>query len=273
VNVWAIQPIRGHLHTTVAEGRWPRSPTEIALGGKTLRAIRAHVGDRIPVRLGTRTVTMRVVGRAVFPDGGFGPGLGEGAGMTLEGLRAFVPSALANAFAMNVAQGVDIEGEARKLDRELGKFGAQAEGPSEGTQLGNLRRIQALPLLLSGVLALAAAAAVAHMLVTSVRRRRRDLAVLKTLGFVRRQVSATVAWQATTVVVIALTVGLPLGLAAGRWAWTLFADQLGVIPEPTAAVVSSLIAIPAALVLANLVAAVPGRLAARTRPAQVLRTE
>jgi predicted lysophospholipase L1 biosynthesis ABC-type transport system permease subunit len=193
--------------------------------------------------------------------------------MTLAGLRAFLPDALGNAFAMNVAPGVDIEREAHKLDRELGKFGAQAEGPNEGTQLPNLRRVHALPLLLSGLLAPAAAAAVAHMLVSSVRRRRRDLAVLKTLGFIRRQVSATVAWQATTVVLIALMIGLPLGLAAGRWAWTLFADELGVIPEPALAVVASLVAVPAALLLANLVAAIPGRLAARTRPAQVLRTE
>src|SRR6266540_6482085 len=73
------------------------------------------------------------------------------------------------------------EGEARKLDRQFGRYGAQAEGPNQGTEIVNLRRIQALPLLLSGILSLAAAAAVAHMLVTSVRRRRRDLAVLKTL--------------------------------------------------------------------------------------------
>ncbi len=273
VNAWAFQEIRGHIHPAVAEGRWPRSPQEIALGGKTLRAIGAGIGDPIPVRRGDHTVTMRVVGRAVFPDEGFGPGLGEGAGLTLAGLHSVAPGALANGFAMTLAPGVEVEGEARKLDRQFGRYGAQAEGPNQGTEIVNLRRIQALPLLLSGILSLAAAAAVAHMLVTSVRRRRRDLAVLKTLGFVRRQVSATVAWQATTVVVIALVVGLPLGLAAGRWTWTLFADQLGVIPEPAVAVVASLVAVPAALVLANLVAAVPGRLAARTRPSVVLRTE
>jgi putative ABC transport system permease protein len=274
VNVWAFQQIRGRpLHATVAEGRWPRSPTEIALGAKTLRETHAGIGDRIPVRLGTRLVTMSIVGRAVFPDGGFGPGLGEGAGLTLAGLHSLDPGALANAFGMNVAPGVDIESEARRLDEELGRYGAQSEGPSEGTQLVNLRRIEALPLLLSGVLALAAAAAVGHMLVTSVRRRRRDLAILKTLGFVRRQVSATVAWQATTVVLIALIVGVPLGLVAGRWTWSYFADQIGVVPEPVIALVPALLAIPAALVLANLVAAIPGRIAARTRPSVVLRTE
>ena len=54
-----------------------------------------------------------------------------------------------------------------------------------------------------------------HTLITSVQRRRHDLAVLKTLGFVRGQVAATIAWQATTFAVVALCLGLPLGVAAG----------------------------------------------------------
>jgi ABC-type lipoprotein release transport system permease subunit len=272
-NVWAIRWIRGRISPTVLEGRFPTTPAQIALGTKTLRAIHASVGDDVPVFHGTKRVTMRVVGRVVLPDVGFGPGLGEGGGLTLSGLRQFVPGAVANGFALNVVPGTDIQAEIRKLDQQFARFGAEASGPSEGTELNNLRRIQALPLLLAGVLGLAAAAAVAHLLVTSVRRRRRDLAILKTLGFVRRQVSATVAWQATTVVVIALAVGLPLGIAAGRWTWTFFADQLGVVPEPVIALVSVLLAIPAVIVAGNLMAAVPGRLAARTRPAEILRSE
>ncbi|MFL5796922.1 MAG: FtsX-like permease family protein [Actinomycetota bacterium] len=273
VNVWAIQRVRGNLHPTVAEGRWPRSAREIALGSKTLRIIHAEVGDLVPAVHAGRPTTMRVVGRAVFPDNGFGPGLGEGAGVTLAGLHTIDPGAVANGFAFRFAPRTDIPTEIRKVNREFMQYGAVAETPSQGTQLGNLRRIQALPLFLAGLLALAAAAAMAHMLVTSVRRRRRDLAILKTLGFVRRQVSATVAWQATAVVLIALVVGVPLGLAAGRWTWTYFADQIGVVPEPVVALIPALLAIPAALALANLVAAVPGRFAARTRASVVLRSE
>ncbi len=273
VNAWAIEEVRGHLHPTVVEGRWPASAGEIALGVKTLREAGAQVGDDVPVGRGHRAETMRIVGRAVFPDSVFGPGLGEGAGLTLAGMRALAPGTFGNAFAVRLAPGAAVEDEVRTLDRSFRRYGSQVEGPTQGTQLGNLRKIQALPLLLAGLLAAAAAAAIAHMLVTSVRRRRRDLAILKTLGFVRRQVSATVAWQATTVVLIALLVGVPLGLAAARWTWTYFADQLGVVPEPVVAVIPALLALPAALALANLVAAIPGRLAARTRPSAVLRTE
>jgi len=128
-------------------------------------------------------------------------------------------------------------------------------------------------LLLALLLGLVAVATLAHTLLTSIRRRRRDLAVLKTLGFVRRQVAATVASQATALVGLALVMGVPLGVVLGRWAWVLFARQLGVLPEPTLSAVIVAATVPAALLAANLVATVPARTAARTRPALVLRSE
>src|SRR5262249_52599050 len=64
----------------------------------------------------------------------------------------------------------------------------------------------------------------------SVRRRRRELALLKTLGLTRRQVRAAVAWQASVILAVAGLVGVPLGVAAGHWAWATFATSLGVVP-------------------------------------------
>jgi len=121
--------------------------------------------------------------------------------------------------------------------------------------------------------ALVALVAVGFALVTAVRRRRRDLAVLKTLGFDRRQVRATVAWHATTVAGIGLVVGIPLGLVMGRLAWRMVADELGVGTDPTWPALAILFVVPVALVAVNLVAALPARRAARTRPAVVLRSE
>lgn len=118
-----------------------------------------------------------------------------------------------------------------------------------------------------------AVATLAHTLTTSARRRRRDLAILKVLGFVRSQVSATVARQSTVIAAVAVVFGLPLGVAAGRWGWHLFADELGVPPQPATPVLALALLGVATLLLANLVAAVPARLAARTHAAAVLRAE
>jgi predicted lysophospholipase L1 biosynthesis ABC-type transport system permease subunit len=137
----------------------------------------------------------------------------------------------------------------------------------------SLARIAGLPALLSGLLALIALGTLAHTLISSTRTRRHDLAILKTLGFVRRQVRDAIAWQATTIAAIALLIGLPVGIAAGRWAWRVFAAQLDVLPEPAVPLTTILIAIPAALALANLVAAAPGWAAARAQSTAILRSE
>jgi predicted lysophospholipase L1 biosynthesis ABC-type transport system permease subunit len=97
--------------------------------------------------------------------------------------------------------------------------------------------------------------------------------VLKTLGFARRQLAAAVAWQASVAAIIGIAVGLPLGIAVGRGLWTLFARQIYAVPDPTVPLTSVIVVALGALVLANIVAALPGRVAARTPTALLLRTE
>jgi ABC-type lipoprotein release transport system permease subunit len=87
------------------------------------------------------------------------------------------------------------------------------------------------------------------------------------------QLIATVAWQATTFATLGLVIGLPLGIAAGRWTWYLFAEQIQVVPEPVTPIPLVLLVVPAAVLIANLVATLPSWSAARTRPAAVLRAE
>ena len=62
-----------------------------------------------------------------------------------------------------------------------------------------------------------------------------DLALLKALGFTRRQLSAAIAWQSTVAAVIGVVVGTPLGIVIGRQLWILFARNLDAVPDPTAA--------------------------------------
>jgi predicted lysophospholipase L1 biosynthesis ABC-type transport system permease subunit len=105
------------------------------------------------------------------------------------------------------------------------------------------------------------------------RSRRRDLALLKTLGFTRRQLAATVAWQSSVAVGVGLLAGVPLGIIAGRLLWNQFAEQIYAVPSPNVPVLPVVIIAATALALANLVAAWPGRMAARTQTALLLRAE
>jgi hypothetical protein len=274
----------GPARPVITDGVAPAADDEIALGASTMRATHAAIGRTVEVVLdqaegSPKPVRMRVVGTVIVPPNPFlATRQGEGAAMARPGLLRLDPSAAEQwgsyPFLVRFAPGVSrdaglaaVTNDVQGLERP---FIVAAERPGI---VSSLARIANVPVLLSGLLALLAVGTLAHTLVSSIQRRRRDLAILKTLGFVRPQLRSTVAWQATTLVAIALLIGLPVGIAGGRWGWRVFAGQLGVLPAPVVPLVVIFIAVPAALLLANVVAALPGRAAARTQPAIVLRNE
>ena len=130
-----------------------------------------------------------------------------------------------------------------------------------------------MPAILAGGLAFGAVVALGLTLAASVRRRRRDLALLKALGFTHWQLAGTVGWQATTTSVLGTIIGVPLGVFAGKALWDLFAHELDVVPVPTVPVLAVVLVAVGTIVLANLVALLPGRAAARTPVNLVLRAE
>jgi lipoprotein-releasing system permease protein len=147
-------------------------------------------------------------------------------------------------------------------------FGAQR--PAE---IVNYRTMGSTPLILGLGLTAGAVTALGFALITSVRRRRRSMAVLRTLGFTGRQLAASLAWQSSVAVGIGLVFGVPLGIVFGRLLWDLFANDIYVVPSPTVTAIPIIAIVIGALVLGNLVAAIPGRIAARTPAALLLRTE
>jgi predicted lysophospholipase L1 biosynthesis ABC-type transport system permease subunit len=199
---------------------------------------------------------------------------GDGAILTIEGLRRLDQDQGAGygMFFIRFAPGADPGAALRSLRLRSGA-GQDVQLPRPPPTVENLGRVGGLPNVLAGLLALLASSALAHLLVTSVRRRRHDLAILKTLGFVRRQVSAAVAWQATAMALLALAIGLPLGVALGRWGWSLLVDRIGLGAAPVTPVTALLAGVAGTVLLANLIAAWPGRVAARIRPAVALRSE
>lgn len=270
-RTFAFDPVKGSVLPPIIEGREPRGDSEILVGTKTLRATRRSIGDSVEVRVGDEQASMRIVGRGVLPSIGESDegALGEGAVVTREGLDRLVPEAPVNLFAVRYADDV-AAGEAEAFVYDLG-FGVTPAGPPKSVT--DFARVDKMPGVLSALLVLVAAGTLAHTLMTGVRRRRRDLAILKTLGFVRGQVRAAVGWQATALVLVAMTCALPVGVAAGRWAWRVFAEELGIVPEPVVPLLGVLVVVPATVLVANLLAALPGRSAAAIRPAVALRSE
>jgi predicted lysophospholipase L1 biosynthesis ABC-type transport system permease subunit len=271
VTLIGMQAVTGQVAPPVLAGRLPRTAGEIALAGRELRALGKGVGDTVVARGGPHQVTLRITGQVVLsPEiANEQIQLGDGGVMTVDGERAVsTMPVVRNVFLVTLRKPVG-QAAISSLRQQFPGTVLPAVAPPE---VRDLAGVSGMPLTLAIVLMVLACGIIAHTLVTSVRRRRRELAILKTLGFVTWQVRATVAWQSTAIAGVSLAVGVPLGLVAGRWAWNLFAGQVAIVPVPVISPLT-LLAVPAVLVLANAIAAIPGRTAARTQPAVVLRAE
>ncbi|MGH3601103.1 MAG: ABC transporter permease, partial [Pseudonocardiaceae bacterium] len=284
-SVLAIDPLKGSVHPPLLDGRAPRAPDEIALGTRTLHQLHRHLGDTVHLETPDGTaLSLRIVGRMVAPSIGdlLTNGVGEGgwvAGSLVHQQWASPSNQTGtpppgtdvfNLFAVRHAPGVSQRAAFASLQRAFGST-VLRRLPSEDAV--NLQSVEGLPFVLAGLVGLLGVATVGNTLVASVRRRRRDLAILKAVGFVRRQVASTVAWQATSFAVVAVVVGLPLGVAGGRWAWSLVASAIGSVSPPVVSVLATALAAPVTLVLANAIAAWPGWTAGRVAPAVAMRSE
>ncbi|HWW55186.1 MAG TPA: FtsX-like permease family protein, partial [Acidimicrobiales bacterium] len=278
-----LDQLEGSVFPSLLDGRAPQSASEIALGASTLRQAGASVGGMVDVQVGDVVRRLQVSGRAIFPDferGGFtATDLGVGAAATSQLLHStgMPPGVTYNFFLVRYARGTQAAAATAAISQALGPICAGGvcsflpdRRPNEVNAYG---QVKWTPLVLAGVLALLAATALGNALVSSVRRRRRELAVLKTVGLTRGQVSTAVMWQATTLVVAALLVGMPIGVAGGRLLWSAFARQLGVASDPLTPLVGVLVAGPVAIVVGNIMAAVPAWAAGRVQPSRVLREE
>jgi hypothetical protein len=278
----------------VLSGHGLDAPGQVVLGTGTLAELHQRLGGTVEVRAApdATPMSLRIVGTATMPAVG---GLGGGGGTHLEmGTGALLsyqlvppgernpfdqPQPGPNAIFVRAATGATNTSVIRSIDAVIEKLGGQPGnngsllGPQRPAEIINYQNLGTTPDVLGAALAAGAVVALGLTLIASVRRRRRDLALLKTLGFTRPQLAATVAWQSTVSVAIGTVVGVPLGTALGRYLWDMFAREIDAVPAPTVPVASILLVALAALVLANLVAAVPGLIAARAPTALVLRAE
>jgi ABC-type lipoprotein release transport system permease subunit len=262
-------------------GRAPVRDDEIVFGAKTLDALGLHVGGLVGVRAQqTERRTFRIVGVAVFPrfapyPGSEPTGLGIGAATTL---HAIPPEARLGSGFVLVEGRADAKNIGAMLRREImhdDPIGSTEvyDVPQRPNDVLSYDRLAETPLVLVALLGVLAIGSTIHLLVTGVRSRRRDVALLKTIGLSRRQALSAVLVQASALILLALAFAVPLGALSGRWLWVETARWLGIADDlplpllPIAAI--TLLALAGAATLAT----GPGVLAARVQIATALRSE
>jgi hypothetical protein len=278
-DIYGFESVRGQFGPAVLSGREPVGQDEILLGTKTARSLHKGVGRTVSLVVGPGAppATLRVVGIGVLPTIE-GDQFAMGAAMTRAGLEQ-IPGDnedLRKVFEENthldaivrLAPGMDRNRALARL-RQQDLVNSEAAPPGD---VRNLDLVRSYPLWLAGFLAAIGLFTVLNALVVSARRRSQQVGILRALGLTRAQVVAAVSTQGATLCLLGALVGVPLGVALGRWTWAANAHQLGVgegIGAPLL-VVTTVLAL--GLLLLVVAGATAGSWAARATPARTLRT-
>ena len=287
VGAVAATALRGRPLFTTVTGYLPDGDGQVALGASTMRQVGAHVGSVVPVTVtapsgAKRTVAFRVVSQVAFPVLAGIAGLGDGALFTIAGYEGAVcPSGPEQAKCRQAVIGTTNGGMLASfvrgprgnaaINHYLRTYATLSVLPTTPVSLVNFGEAVNFPLIFGVMLALFGAATLLHLLVVSVARRRREVGLLKVLGFVNHQVAAAVSWQATTLALVGIVIGVPLGLAIGQEVWRAFASNLGVVPVSVVPVWLVVGLAAGVVVVANLLAVAPALAASHSRPGQLLR--
>jgi ABC-type lipoprotein release transport system permease subunit len=274
------RPVRGTVAPTLLVGRLPTGSDELAVGARTLARLHVHLGDDITVSGRAGSQALRVVGEVVFPSlatysGADNAALGSGALLNQDALDAVSPTPSEQHLVVDLRPGSDAHAVLTQgFDQPTSAvIGAVELAPRRPGAIVDLGRVQTVPLWLAALFGVSAALAIANLVATAVARRRREFAILCSIGFTRGQVASTVAWHATTIAGLTALVAIPFGLIAGRSTWRMLAHSIGVAPAVSVPPALLLLIVPAAVVVANVAAAVPARRAASCSPADGLRAE
>ncbi len=272
VTTFALRPLKGDVDLATLDGRAPEADDEIALAPVERDALGVDIGDDVMIAGPAGDLRYRVVGVALTPSNAPHTGYDEGAWVTSDGQRRAAPDPDRVKFRgliVGFGPGVDAHAAVARLNDE----GVALEPVAFPEDALMLRGVRNVPLALGAFLGLLAVGAVGHALASAVRRRRRDVVVLRVLGLTRGQARACVAAQATTLALVGLAVGVPLGILIARALWRSVALSTPFIYAAPLALVAVAAIGPVAIAVANALAAGPGRRAARLRPAEVLRAE
>lgn len=274
-DAYAVTPVKGAVDPVVVGGRAPVTDDEVALGGELRRRLDATVGGAVVLSGAAGPVRLRVVGESLPLDPQSERGLGGTMVVTPATLDRLVgPTAVTtHEAAVRFASGADPARIVRFLRQTYPGAFTDESRPARPTQVRDLAQLGSLPFVVGLAVLVVGVAALAHALVTVVRRRRRDLAVLRTIGFTRRQLATTVLVMAVAIALGALVLGVPLGLVVARLVWGDVAAGIDVAPGAVVPVAALAAAAVGAVVVAVLAAWLPARAAGRVRPAETLRGE
>lgn len=252
-----IDPVRGVAGGTVLRGRAPQANDEVVLGPTTADRLGLGVGAEVAIT-GGRGRSMRIVGEAVLPLQGRGA-YGDVMWLTPAAAERLEIELLETRLLLHLADGITQD----DLAAIIGDRYAPVYVPDD---VRNLDGVGQIPVALATFGALLSAAVLAFSLVGIVRRRRHDLAILRTLGLPPRQIRRAVLTACLLIVGPGAAIGVATGVVLGRAYWSNVAAGVPAVAQPVVPLATTALIVLGALTTGCLLVVGPARLATRIRP-------
>lgn len=281
IRAYGLQPVHGTIGYALRSGVQPTGPDEVVVGPVTAHNLHLQVGQNMNVAVcpctgdpaKSKMGQVRIVGTALFPEddeGNFTNALGFSGTGFKHHTGEFPDDTHA---AVTITPGRNLANVARDLGRRYPGQVSQYSYPSRPGEVENLIGLRRFPRVLAGFTALLGIAALQNVLVSTLRRRRREFATLRTVGLTPRQTSRCITWQSLSLTSVALTIGIPIGLLAGARTWAAATQHIGVATDPNEPTLAIAALAIFALALAAAISVPVGWRAAHIHPAAVLHAE
>ena len=268
-DMWALEGDLNNPSWRMREGRMPSGKGEAAVSTQFAREFGYNVGDTITVLQGGSlesegtVIPLTIVGRFVSTEG-------EIIHVTRDAIPSDEPP---TDYLIRVREGADAGSVADELIT-ASRGNLDPEVLSE--TIDDIRK-EWRPVILSlnVVLFVIAGINLLSSQLLSIRERRRDFAVLKTVGFTPSQIVGSVFAGSAMLALVGLVVGIPLGLVVTRVILDILSSAagigtgVGVLPG----VLWLAPLVPIALIVAALASAIPARIASGLKVAEALRYE
>lgn len=264
------------LDLVVTTGRARLAPGEVVIAQSRADEAGLELGDEVTVTFlddrrpaGARAATVAGIYDDESPTGGVGNFV-----LGLDDFTAAVPTSADAQVVVQLREGVPVAEAEPEIERIVERSGAaEVQSVDEYKEVVGSQIDQVL-VLVGGLLALAVIIAllgIANTIALSVLERTRELGLLRAVGMRRRQVRATIRWEAAIISLFGTTLGLFFGLVGGWGIVRALRDQgFGVFEVPVARFVALAVS---AVVLGLVAAVVPAWRAGRMNVLEAIGTE
>jgi putative ABC transport system permease protein len=270
IGTHALSGAYDQFNIVTPQGRMFSAPGETVVGMGLLNKLNLKVGDDLHLLVDGKPLDLHIVGQYVEMSN-----MGEMAMYSLDTLNQQTGSNIQpDEYLLKLAPGAD--GAALKaalLRLSNDQFQVQVMSNNPPALLGQLN------LVLFGLNLVLVAIGLVNLLNTTllgVRERMRDLGLLKTIGLSPQQMIVSVTVGVAILAILAVAVGLPLGLFIARALFELMSNTmmgLGVALKVYLEWQQVALLIPGALILAVLGGLIPARWAASVKVVDALRYE